>query len=151
MVDVYYRSHDEGEPINEAFFLLLQEVSRSSALVLLGHINHPNICWESSTASCRQSRTVLQCMENNFLSQVIDRPTTGEAILGLMSQLSEVNGDVERQPGMQWSCTDGVCSPEGYDCGKVRPLKFIKGNFQTFKEIVNRAPWETALRNKGVE
>lgn len=34
---------------------------------------------------------------------------------------------------------------------KVRPLEFMKRNFQTFKEIANRIPWETALRNKGVK
>lgn len=34
---------------------------------------------------------------------------------------------------------------------KVRPLEFMKKYFQTFKEIVNRSPWETTLRNKGVK
>ncbi|KFO61438.1 hypothetical protein N302_13003, partial [Corvus brachyrhynchos] len=34
---------------------------------------------------------------------------------------------------------------------KVKPLNFRKANFQLFKEIVNRIPWDTALQDKGME
>ncbi|KFR07546.1 hypothetical protein Y956_13252, partial [Nipponia nippon] len=34
---------------------------------------------------------------------------------------------------------------------KVRTLNFRKANFQLFKELVNKTPWETALRDKGAE
>ncbi|KFM02772.1 hypothetical protein AS27_04311, partial [Aptenodytes forsteri] len=33
----------------------------------------------------------------------------------------------------------------------VRTLNFRKVNFQLFKDLVNRTPWETALRDKGAE
>ncbi|KFP56696.1 hypothetical protein N322_04880, partial [Cariama cristata] len=34
---------------------------------------------------------------------------------------------------------------------KGRTLNFRKANYQLFKELVNRTPWETALRDKGAE
>ncbi|KAK4831467.1 hypothetical protein QYF61_017715 [Mycteria americana] len=34
---------------------------------------------------------------------------------------------------------------------KVRTLNFRKANFQLSKELVNRTPWKTALRDKGAE
>jgi len=34
---------------------------------------------------------------------------------------------------------------------KVRTLNFRKANFQLFKELVNRTPWESALRDKEAE
>lgn len=34
---------------------------------------------------------------------------------------------------------------------KVRPLNCRKAKFQLFKEIVNRTPWKTALRDEGTE
>ncbi|KFQ01311.1 hypothetical protein N330_00721, partial [Leptosomus discolor] len=34
---------------------------------------------------------------------------------------------------------------------KVRTLNFRKANFQFFKDLVSRTPWETALRDKGAE
>ncbi|KFR00189.1 hypothetical protein Y956_08025, partial [Nipponia nippon] len=33
----------------------------------------------------------------------------------------------------------------------VRTLNFRKANFQLFKELINRTPWEIALRDKGAE
>jgi len=68
VVGVYYRPSDREELTDEAFLLQLQEASLSQALVLLGDFNHPDICWKSNTASCRQSSGFLECIEDNFLS-----------------------------------------------------------------------------------
>ncbi|KAK4828983.1 hypothetical protein QYF61_001639 [Mycteria americana] len=84
VVGVYYRTPNQGEPIDEAFFLQLQEASHLQALVLLGDFNHFDICWKSSMASCRQYGRLLECFKDNFLTQVIDTPTRGDAILDLM-------------------------------------------------------------------
>ena len=35
--------------------------------------------------------------------------------------------------------------------GNVKTLNFRKAKFQLFKKLVNRTPWETALRDKGEE
>jgi len=75
VVGVYYRLPDQGKPADEAFFLQLQEASCSQSLILLVDSNHPNICWKSSTVSCRQFRRLLECTEDKSLSQVIDSPT----------------------------------------------------------------------------
>jgi len=44
----------------------------------------PDICWESSMGSCRQWRRLLECIEDNFLSQAIDSPTKADAMLVLL-------------------------------------------------------------------
>ena len=56
VVGVYYRLPDQGEPVDEAFLLQLQEASRSQALILLGDFNHPDVCSESHMADSKQSR-----------------------------------------------------------------------------------------------
>ncbi|GAB0206445.1 hypothetical protein GRJ2_003110100 [Grus japonensis] len=40
VVGVYYRPPDQGEPIDKAFLLQLQEASCSQALILLGDFDH---------------------------------------------------------------------------------------------------------------
>ena len=40
VVRVYYRPPDQGEPVDEAFLLQLQEVSCLHALILMGDFNH---------------------------------------------------------------------------------------------------------------
>jgi len=59
-----------------------------------GVFNHSDICWKSSTASCRQSRRLLERIEGNFLGQVIDSFSRGDAVLALLlTNASELIGD----------------------------------------------------------
>ena len=95
MIGVYYRPSDQSETVSEAFYLQLQEASRSQVFILLGDFNQLNICWKSSTASCRQSRRLLEGIEDNLLSQVIDSPARGDAILALLlTSINELIGDI---------------------------------------------------------
>ncbi|KAF1481499.1 hypothetical protein FQV18_0000386, partial [Eudyptula minor novaehollandiae] len=76
-----YRPPIKGEPIDEVFLLQVQEASRSQALILLVDFNHPDTCWKSNTASCRQSRRFLEYVEDNFLGQ---EPTRKGALLDMV-------------------------------------------------------------------
>jgi len=71
----------------------------------LGDFKHTNICWKSSMASCRQSRRFLECIEDNFLSQVIDTPTQEDAILDLVfTNPNELISDIKT--GGSLGCSD---------------------------------------------
>ncbi|XP_055647506.1 translation initiation factor IF-2-like isoform X1 [Falco peregrinus] len=50
----------------------LQEGSHLQALIPLEDCNHPDICWKSSTASCKLSRRLLDCIEDTIFIQVIE-------------------------------------------------------------------------------
>ncbi|PKU37428.1 nedd4-binding protein 2-like 2 [Limosa lapponica baueri] len=153
---VYYRPPDQGEPTNEVFLLHLWEALRSQALIQLGGLELPNICWKSCTVICRQSRRLLECIEGNCLSQVTDSPTRGDVILDLMvTNASTLISD--SKIGGSLGCSDHalVGFPVLWDMGQVkskaRSLNFRKENFQMFKEFSNRIPWEIALRDKGAK
>jgi len=93
---VYYRLPEQGEPTDKAFFLQLQEASDSQALITLGDFNHPDICWKSSMVRCRQPRRLLECMDDNFISRVINSPTRQDAVRDLLfTSASELIGDVK--------------------------------------------------------
>ncbi|XP_040436097.1 collagen alpha-1(I) chain-like [Falco naumanni] len=47
----------------------LQEGSHLQALIPLEVCNHPDICWKSSTASCKLSRRLLDCVEDTIFIQ----------------------------------------------------------------------------------
>ena len=83
MVGVCYRPPDQGKSVDEAFLLQLQEVLCLRALVLMGDFNHLDICLNSGIMDGRQSRRFLESVDN-FLVQVIDGPTRGEALLDLV-------------------------------------------------------------------
>lgn len=46
--------------------------------------DHLEVCWESNTAGCKESRRLLECMEATFLVQVLDKPARSEVLLDLL-------------------------------------------------------------------
>lgn len=87
MVGVYYRPPDPGEPTNNTFLLQLQEASCLQTLMSMGNFNHMTFCWESNMALCKQSRMLMECVEENFL--VLYIPTRDEALLDLVLSSAE--------------------------------------------------------------
>lgn len=94
MVGFYYRPSDQAKPDDEAFVLHLQ-VLCSQALMLLGDLNYSDIYWKSSMLSCRLSRRLLEYVQDNFPSQIIDSSTWGDDMLELLIiNASELTGDI---------------------------------------------------------
>ncbi|PKU42865.1 rna-directed dna polymerase from mobile element jockey-like [Limosa lapponica baueri] len=70
VLGVCYRPPNQDEEADEVFYKRLAEVSQLPALVLVGDFNLPDICWKYNTAESRQARRFLECMEDNFLTQL---------------------------------------------------------------------------------
>ncbi|PKU41567.1 hypothetical protein llap_8142 [Limosa lapponica baueri] len=93
VVSVYYRTTDQDGEADVAFYSPLKVASQSQALFLVGDFNHPDICWEGYTARHIQSRRFLQCIDENFLTWVVEEPTRREELLELV--LANEEGLVE--------------------------------------------------------
>ncbi|KAF4804031.1 hypothetical protein TURU_011235 [Turdus rufiventris] len=93
IVEVCYRLPNQEDQPDESLYRQIGEASRSQALVLMGDFNHPNICWRDNTAGCRQTRSFLECVDVNFLLQVIEEPTRSCAMLEIV--LTNKEGLVE--------------------------------------------------------
>jgi len=75
------------------------------ALVLVRDFNHPDICWKDHTVSCKRSRRLVESIDDNFLVQVVDRPTRGEVLLDLLlTNEEEIIKDVN--VGGSLGCSD---------------------------------------------
>ncbi|KAK4830698.1 LOW QUALITY PROTEIN: hypothetical protein QYF61_012867 [Mycteria americana] len=84
MVGVCYRPPNQDEAADEIFYKQLAEVSQPLALVLVGDFNLPDLCWKYNTAERKQSRRFLECVADNFLTQLVSEPTREGAPLGLL-------------------------------------------------------------------
>ncbi|TRZ08903.1 hypothetical protein HGM15179_018207, partial [Zosterops borbonicus] len=71
LVGVCYRPFKQDQETVKVFYKQLGEVSQSLALVLMGNFNLPHVCWKYNTAERRQSRRFLECVEENFLTQLL--------------------------------------------------------------------------------
>ena len=88
---------------------------------------------------------LLECIKDNFLGQVLDSPTRGDALLDvLVTNASKLIRDVKI--GDSLGCSDHalveftVLRDMGQMKNKVKTLNFRKANFQLFKELVNGTP-----------
>jgi len=97
--------------------------------------------------SCRQSRRLLECIEDNFLSQVVGSPTKGNVILDLLlTSANELIVDI--RIGDCPGCSDHAMvevmlqRDMGQVKSKIKKLNFRKANFQLFRELVNKMPWD---------
>jgi len=97
-----------------------------------------------------------ECIEDNFLSQVVESSTQRDAILDLLvTNRRMITGDIKTEGSL--GCSDHALVEFAFlryiekVRSIVRTLNFRKVKFQLFKELVNRTPWETALIAKGAK
>ena len=95
---------------------------------------------------CRQSRRLLEFVEDNFLSQAIEDPTRGDAILDLLlTSANELIGNI--RIGGCLGCSDHgmvefILQREMRRAkNKIRMINFRKTEFQLFRELVNKTSW----------
>lgn len=132
------------------------EASCSLALVLVGDFNHPDICWKDHMASCKRSRRLVESVDDNFLVQVVDRPTRGEALLDLLlTNAEEIIKDVNVEGSLGCSnhaLVEFVISRDvGLAKGGVRTLNFGRANFKLFNGLLAEIPWDAVPKDKDVE
>jgi len=135
------------ETVDEAFLLQPQEALCSQALVLVGNFNPLDVCWKDHTASCKRSRRLLESTDDNFLDQVLDRPTRGEAVLDfLLTSAKEIIKGIK--VGGSLGCSDCALVEfvisRNVDLAKsgVRTLNFRRANFKLFKELLAEISWD---------
>ncbi|RMC01280.1 hypothetical protein DUI87_22233 [Hirundo rustica rustica] len=156
LVGVCYRPASQEEEVNNLLYKQLKNVSGSSARVLVGDFKLPDICWELHRAERRQSRKFLECMEDNFLSQLVGEPTRGRTIFDLLFANRDGLVGAVVVGGRLGQNDDEII--EFLIFGEIRrktkknlTLDFRRADLGLFRRLIQSLPWEAALKNKGVE
>ncbi|KAK4828864.1 hypothetical protein QYF61_000992 [Mycteria americana] len=135
---------DDGDDRVECLWKQLGEASRPVALVLVGDFNLPDVCWQYNTAERKQSRGFLECVADNFLTQLVREPTREGALLDLLFMNREgLVSDVMVGGHLGQKVRRGV--------SRTATLDFRRADFGLFRSLVDRVPWEAALKGKGVQ
>ncbi|PKU30367.1 rna-directed dna polymerase from mobile element jockey- hypothetical protein [Limosa lapponica baueri] len=126
----------------------------SKALVLMGDFNHPDICWEGYTARHVQSRRFLQCIDDNFLTQLVEEATRTGVLLDLV--LTNKEGLVEdMKVGGNLGCSDHgetefrIVGSMSKTTSRIVTLGFRRANFDPFKKLLGEIPWVRTLEGSG--
>uniref|UniRef100_A0A8B9ZFV9 Reverse transcriptase domain-containing protein n=1 Tax=Anas platyrhynchos TaxID=8839 RepID=A0A8B9ZFV9_ANAPL len=156
LVGVCYRPPNQDEETDEEFYRQLTEVAKSSALVLVGDFNFPDISWKHNTAQRKQSRRFLEKVEDSFLTQLISEPTRGGALLDLLFTNREglvedvIVGNSLGQSDhemVEFSILGGARK----GTSKTTVLDFRRADFRLLRTLVGGVPWEAVLKGRGVQ
>ncbi|KAM6364410.1 uncharacterized protein J5M81_015706 [Pluvialis apricaria] len=151
-----YRPPNQDVKTDEIFYKQLAEVSRSLALVLVGDFNFPDVCWKYYTAEREQSRRFLECVEDNFLTQLVKEPTRGSALLDLLFVNREgLVGDVKVGGRLGHSDHEmvefSILGEARRGASRTATLDFRRADFSLFRSMVESIPWEAILKGKGAQ
>lgn len=83
VVGVCYIPPNQDEQTEQVLYKQLSEVSLLT-LVFMGEFNLPDVFWKRNTAERKQSRKFLECMEDNFLKQLVNKPTREGVLLDML-------------------------------------------------------------------
>ncbi|PKU43807.1 hypothetical protein llap_5873 [Limosa lapponica baueri] len=156
MVGVYYRPPNQDVEIDEIFYQQLAELLQSLPLVLVGDFNFPDVCWEYNTAEREQSRRFLECVEDNFFTQLVSEPTRESALLDLLLvNREELVGEVKVGGHLGHSDHEtiefSILGETRRGVTKTATLDFRRANFDLFRRLLDKIPWEPALKDIGVQ
>lgn len=132
----------------------LAEVAQLPALVLTGDFNFPDICWKYNTAQKQQSDRFLECMEENFLMQLVRKPTRGGVPLDLLFTNREGPvGDMKVRSCLGQSDHKMVefAILVEVRSGGYKTLDFWRVDFEMFSTMVGRVAWDSVLKVKGAQ
>jgi len=155
-VGVCYRAPEQDEQVDEALYRQIGETSCSKALVLMGDFKHPNKCWRDNAAGHRQARRFLECVEDNFLLEVIEETTSRSVMLDLVLADKEgLVGNVKVKGSL--GCSDHkmvefkILRAERRVRSKLATLDFRRADFGLLRDLLSRMSWDKALEGKGAQ
>jgi len=144
-IGAFYRSPEHGSDIDR---LIVEEINRGCCnnTIILGDFNLPGVNWKCLEGGSSQGDLFIDCFQDNFLEQWVDKPTRGDKILDLVLSNWNVMEDLEVKESLgdsdhaiiQFSI--GV-EMEGRVNNQVIP-NFAKGDFIKLRHSLSLVNWE---------
>ncbi|PKU32130.1 dtw domain-containing protein 2 [Limosa lapponica baueri] len=155
-VGVCYRPPDQSDSEDAALYKQIGAASRSHTLVLMGDFNHPDICWKDNTAGHKKSRKFLECVNDNFLLQMIEEPMRKGTVLDLVLTNKEgLVGNVKFKGSL--GCSDHemvefkIHRAVRRVCSKLATLDFRRADFDLLRDLIGKVEWEKELEGRGAQ
>ncbi|KAM6382481.1 uncharacterized protein FN964_001067 [Alca torda] len=153
MVGVCYRPPDQDDRADEALHRQIGAVSHSQTVVIMGDFNHPNICWKDNTVGHKKSSKSLECVDDNFLLQMVEEPTRRGTMLDLVLTNKEgLVASVKLKGSL--GCSDHemvelkILWAARRACSKLTTLDFKRTDFGLLRDLLGRITWGKSTGGK---
>ncbi|PKU32103.1 dtw domain-containing protein 2 [Limosa lapponica baueri] len=155
-VGVCYRPSDQDDRADEALYRQIGAASCSQTVGLMRDFNHPDICWKDNTAGHKKSMKFLECVDDNFLLQMVEEPMRRKAMLDLVITNKEgLVGNVKLKGSL--GCSDHeivefkILRAARRVRSKLTTLDFKRADFGLLRDLLGRVTWEKLLEGRGAQ
>ena len=154
LLGVFYRPPKSSRDVEERIAKMILDRSESSRVVVMGDFNFTNIDWNSYSSSTLEGSVFVQCVQEGFLTQYVDRPTRGETTLDLVLgnepdqvlnlEVGEHFGDSDHN-----SVTFTLVMERDRCIPKGRSYCWGKGNYEAIRRDLGHIGWSRKLQGLG--
>lgn len=110
----------------------------------MGNVNFLGVCCKYSTEEKKQIKKFPDCMEDNFLTQLV-----GE---GAPLHLLFINREDGGWGHSNYEMIEfSVLGKARKEVSRTAILDFQREDFGLFRDLVDRVPWEAVLKGKGFQ
>ena len=131
----------------------VNSVSENHIVLVMGDFNYSDIDWELMHATNDISSAFLECVQDNFLEQVVHENTRGNNCLDLvLTNCSSIIGNMVILPPLGNSDHNSLsfdldinvqCS-----ANEKKNFNFKKGEYDKYKDLLSEIDWDTKFAEK---
>lgn len=154
LLGLCYRPNDTKAEINLELFSIIDEV-KARFFVLLGDFNYPELMWYNDE-SVDRNHSFVECLDRNFLHQMLTEPSRGENFLNLI--ISSDTSIIENlSVGENFGLSDHNTirfSILAQSCRKASPIQrynYFKAEYSLIRQNVSERGWGSLIQCQNVD
>ncbi|CAJ0965440.1 unnamed protein product [Ranitomeya imitator] len=156
LIGVCYKPPNITESMESLLLKQIDEAATHNEVLVMGDFNYPDINWETETCETHKGNRFLLITKKNYLSQLVQNPTRGAALLDLilsnrpdritnLQVVGHLGNSDHNIVQFHLSFTRGTCQ------GVTKTLNFRKAKFDQLRDALNLVDWDNILRNKNTD
>ena len=154
LIGVCYRPPSSLVGNDKALYSLLGRVSKDR-VIIMGDFNFPELDW-CKIETLSDTHPFIKCINNNFLDQLVDKPTRGDNILDLImtTDVSIINNLVVGEPFetsdhqlIRWELVGKTCLVNN----STTSFNYFKANYDEIRKFVKKQNWGSIFESQSVE
>lgn len=151
ILGVCYRAPDNSNIQDEGLFSIIHKAADNEC-VILGDFNYSELNWRD-TGTISDSHAFVNCINDNFLHQLVETPTRGEKILDLILCKDETIVENVRvgEPFSDHRIIRFNLYVDKKDDIKVLRHDYFKADYNEIRDCIKSYNWSNSIETRNVE
>ncbi|XP_073519598.1 uncharacterized protein [Phyllobates terribilis] len=156
IIGVCYKPPNIAEATESLLMRQIDEVAKNNEVLIMGDFNYPDIDWETESCRSQKGNRFLSIIKDNYLSQLVQEPTRGTALLDLILT-NRPDRITEVQVGGHLGNSDHniiqfhMCFSRVPSKGVTKTLNFRRAKFDQLRDALHLIDWDSIFSNRSTD